>query len=185
MSARMQPTNTSSAVAFAAPIILGASSRLSASPIQVPVTYSTSGMVESLFPGDPPYIRFLGVDSGAQATGNTFNLGKFYSPLIPIHESIPFTDLPFQIVVHLQTINGDGTAPNNAPIIINGTLNGTLAAFMVPGARGSLSAVFPAYGYIPEEPPRSETSVPPSGQATTWVTYLSNSSTRMEPSRPS
>jgi hypothetical protein len=159
MLARKRLAATSSALALTVLLTVGSIPRLSASPIQVPVTFSTSGTVDSLGSGDPPIIRFAGFESLTETTGDTLHLGRFYVSSLgnPVDKATAFVGVPYQIMVHIQSINGVPTVPNDDPILIQGALT----AVVTPQGVDTIAPKFPSYGSIPEESPPFNTSVTP------------------------
>jgi hypothetical protein len=138
MSARMRLATTSSAVTLAALMMLGTTARLSASPIETPITYSTYGSVDGFGVDGPPILYFQGVPYSSLTTGSSFNLGKFAVAATPEAGSATYTNVPFHIAVRVQSVDGSAVNPNDTPV----TLSGTLSAVLTDGQITSLNAHF-------------------------------------------
>jgi hypothetical protein len=172
MSARMRLATTSSAVTLAAWMMLGTTATLSASPIETPIAYSTYGAVDSVGVIGDPVLVFQGVPYATLTTGGTFDIGKFTVAATPGDGTANYTNIPFQIVLRAQAIDGSAPSPNETPII----LQGTLSAVLTGGKIDSLTATFPTYSSDPANPPPFPTSVTPFriGDFTSYLSITSS-----------
>lgn len=144
MSARMHHAATSSVVAIAALMMLGTSARLSASPIETPISYSTSGSVDSFGVSGQPIVIFQGIQYGSLTTGSSFSLGQFSIAATPGGGSATYTDIPFQIALRVQSVAGAAPSPNDTPVQLTGTLSAVLTDGQITSltTRFSLSTAF-------------------------------------------
>jgi hypothetical protein len=158
MSAWMQFAARSSVAALAAWMMLGAASaRVSASPIETPVHYSTYGSVDSFGVDGQPVVVYQGVQYGTLTTGGSFSLGQFSVAATSDGGSATYTDIPFQIALRVQSLGGSAPSPNQTPAI----LQGTLSAVITDGKIDSLTAKFPTYPSSSDDPPPYPSSIAP------------------------
>jgi hypothetical protein len=148
----------SSVAALAAWVILGAAAAsVSASPIETPIHYSTYGSVDSFGVNGQPIVVYEGVQYGSLTTGSTFNIGKFSVASTSEGGSATYTDIPFQIALRVQSLDGSAPSPNQTPAI----LQGTLSAVITDGKIDSLTAKFPTFPSSSDDPPPYPSSIAP------------------------
>lgn len=159
MSARMRPATTSSAVTLAVLMMLGTTARLSASPIATPISYSTSGSVDSFGVVGEPIVVYQAVQYGTTTTGSTFDLGQFKVASNAGSGSATYTNVPFQIALRIQSVDGAAPSPNtnDTPVL----LQGTLSAVVTDGQLVSLSTMFSNTGGGSGDPPPYPSTIAP------------------------
>lgn len=159
MSARMRLATTASALTLATVMTLGTTTRLHASPIQSPISYSTSGSVDSFGVVGEPIIVYQGVQYGTTTTGDSFNLGQFIVASNGGSGSATYTDVPFQIAMRVQSVDGAAPSPdtNDTPVL----LQGTLSAVVTDGRIVSLSAMFSNTAGGSGDPPPYPSTIAP------------------------
>jgi hypothetical protein len=134
----MHFATTPSAVTLAALMMLGITPRLSASPIETPVTYATYGSVDGFGVDGPPILTFQGVPYASLTTGSSFDLGHFAVAATPEAGSATYTNVPFHIALRVQSVGDEAPSPNDTPVTLSGRLN----AVVTDGQITSLSAMF-------------------------------------------
>ncbi len=100
-----------------------------AAPVSSFVEYSTSGTIDSAGVTGAGTIAFNSIAAESfQASDNfsNFGLGEFLTGALPEGVSTAYVNTPFAITLGVQKINGADPTPNQTPITLTGTLNGTV-----------------------------------------------------------
>jgi hypothetical protein len=91
------------------------------------MTYSTVGStIDSAGVTGTGAISFNTVDSGSFSNPSSFSLGDFQVAELPEGTSTTYVNTPFSITFQSKLIDGVEPIPNATPIVIKGTLNGTV-----------------------------------------------------------
>ena len=107
-------------------LIAWAASRAQADPL---VTYESSGSIDPTGVSGTPVISYNSVNSGQNNSfdaPSNFSLGSFQVAALPDGQTTTYANTPFHITFLVDTINGAAPTPNQTPITINGTLNGSI-----------------------------------------------------------
>jgi len=107
------------------------------------INYSTSGSIDSTGVTGPGIISFIPISTNQFNAPSAFSLGDFQVAALPAGVSTTYVNTPFHITFLANSVNGEVPNPNDTPIQLSGTLNGT-----VTGA--SQSAVVAKFDPLPD-----------------------------------
>jgi len=142
-------------------------SRSEASPSRSTVEYSTTGTIGDASVAGAPVVRFEGLD-GASVTvpdalqsgeipvtipdgyGTAASLGSFVASTPPADGVTIYSHTPFEIDLHIKSIDGAAPSPGQETVAIRGWLDGTLAG----ASPSAITAHYALSGYfgVPWEP---------------------------------
>jgi hypothetical protein len=106
------------------------------------INYSTSGQINTTGVSGPGIISFIPVSTNQFNAPSAFSLGDFQVAALPGGVSTTYTNTPFHITFLANTVNGATPNPNETPLQLSGTLNGTVTG-------GSQSAVVAKFDPLP------------------------------------
>jgi hypothetical protein len=91
------------------------------------MNYSTSGSIDpTTGVSGSPVISFNSVLENSFFSPSAFSLGEFQVAKLPDGQTTKYTDTPFKITFLANTVNGVAPSPNETPIVVTGTLNGSV-----------------------------------------------------------
>ena len=100
--------------------------------------YSTSGSIGTTGISGPGVISFNSVADSNFAAPSSFSLGDFLVAALPSGQSTTYTNTPFQITYLNHMVDGSAPTVNQTPIVLTGTLNGTI----IGGTQSNVVATF-------------------------------------------
>jgi hypothetical protein len=131
----MKRTGSVAGAALAVLAFFGASA--DAAPLASRIGFSTSGQVGTEGVVGPDAIGFNSVASDAIDAPGLMTLGSFQLATQPAGSTTTYVNTPFSVTFLVDSIDGQPPAINQTPIVLAGTLNGTIS-----GPKGGVFAAF-------------------------------------------
>src|SRR5262249_28378702 len=132
-----------------------------ASPIQAPVMFNTTGSVDGFGVTGTPVVSFQGVSNAIMTTGSSFNLGQFQIAAPPAGTTSTYLNIPFQIRFKDEALNGAAPTPNQTPVVLTGSIDGSVSSTDGITASSNLKVFFNSPVYTPEGYPPYPTTIVP------------------------